>query len=450
MHARTALTRRFLTRARAGSRRVARWAIAAGLLEACMEDWTIRPDDFDASETPVVEGSAAEDAGPEGAADASDFLSTPDAAERDGDAVDATSGACEAPCMDLLPAPRDAATDDPCEGQLCEHGGVCEAQSAGFRCECAGTGFQGRSCEEDIDECKAGASCDAPYPCTNALGGYSCLGQFADWPMPDAAQGSNLRPQYERSRSDAVVRDIVTGLSWQRLLPATYATCTPPSASEGACTRVDASAYCEQLVLDGLEDWRLPSKIELESLLDFTRDGVSIDDDVFPASGFPVWSISPAARSGEAWVVDFALGANVIAPESSRFRVRCVRGARAGTTAQRYIIERNAGTVLDTRTGLLWRENEQFQLVSAAGAAALCARLGDYRLPTVKELLTIMAPARAPALDPEVFPNYGPAEYWSSTVVEGATVPSTFAVRSIDGLISALPADYSGTARCVR
>ena len=77
----------------------------------------------------------------------------------------------------------DGATDggdagsDLCDANPCMNGGVCSVVAGAVSCDCSGTGYQGDSCEADIDECGSGlGSCDArgASACTNDVGSFAC------------------------------------------------------------------------------------------------------------------------------------------------------------------------------------------------------------------------------------------------------------------------------------
>ena len=98
---------------------------------------------------------------------------------------------------------------------------------------------------------------------------------WADWPMPnsavDVAAGAP-NPQSYTSNGDGTVTDNVTRLKWQQASPATTYTWS------------DALSYCATLTLGGI-NWRLPSIMELASIIDTGQANAAIDPTAFPATG---------------------------------------------------------------------------------------------------------------------------------------------------------------------
>lgn len=165
--------------------------------------------------------------------------------------------------------------------------------------------------------------CRAEYPCQALESGYTCRGQFADWPPAYSASAFTA--------SNGTVRDSRSGLVWQQSVPSSYApACSGKYSSDSpagdACTWVDAKKYCAGLSFAS-GGWRLPSKAELESLVDDSRVAPAIDLNAFPStlpSGF--WSSSPSAGSSDsAWYVGFYYGHSDNSDTGGTFRVRCVR-----------------------------------------------------------------------------------------------------------------------------
>jgi len=141
---------------------------------------------------------------------------------------------------------------------------------------------------------------------------------WAEWPMPnsqaDVTAGAPNLESYT-DNGDGTVTDNVTGLMWQQVVPsATY-------------TWANAVAYCPTLALAGHSSWRLPSRIELESIVDFGQSSPSINGTYFPSTPKDwFWSSSPVAGSPSyAWGVYFFNGSASYGVVSGAGYVRCVR-----------------------------------------------------------------------------------------------------------------------------
>lgn len=66
-------------------------------------------------------------------------------------------------------------TAAPCDFAPCKNGGQCTNSGASYICNCAGTGYSGPTCQNDVDECAAGTdNCDANADCSNTVGGHTC------------------------------------------------------------------------------------------------------------------------------------------------------------------------------------------------------------------------------------------------------------------------------------
>ncbi|MFT3771535.1 MAG: FG-GAP-like repeat-containing protein [Minicystis sp.] len=82
----------------------------------------------------------------------------------------------DAPCDATLPCCTGSCVNgtcvDPCAADPCENGGTCNADGAGYTCQCA-PGFTGTNCEINIDDC-ASAPCQNGGTCVDGVNGYSC------------------------------------------------------------------------------------------------------------------------------------------------------------------------------------------------------------------------------------------------------------------------------------
>jgi len=175
-----------------------------------------------------------------------------------------------------------------------------------------GSGSSAAGAGECALACETGLVCER-------VGSPACLDpNWAEWPMSNAevdvtAGAPNLESY--KDNGDGTVTDNVTGLSWQQSVPTTtYA-------------REAAVAYCAGLSLAGHTNWRLPSYVELFSVVDPGAFSPSVDAAVFPSTPSDYfWSSTPfAAASGSAWAVDFTSGDPSGLVVSLANYVRCVR-----------------------------------------------------------------------------------------------------------------------------
>ena len=113
---------------------------------------------------------------------------------------------------------------------------------------------------------------------------------------------------------DGTVRDNLTGLVWQQ------------GFSPAAQTQAASVTYCTTVALAG-GGWRLPTILELRSIVDESVSSPSIDQVFFP--GTPVegaWSSSPLAGSSSlGWYVYFPDGVASYYDNLHNYRARCVR-----------------------------------------------------------------------------------------------------------------------------
>jgi hypothetical protein len=124
---------------------------------------------------------------------------------------------------------------------------------------------------------------------------------------------------------------------------------------------------------------------------------------------------------------------------------------RADAPPGRYEAADGESLVRDRETGLVWETTSDEAGYTWEEAKALCAGRagGAARLPTMKELLTLVDESRTdPAIDPAAFPG-STGYYWSSTVY----APNDALAWLVDFTVGAPSwADQAGAARvrCVR
>jgi hypothetical protein len=311
---------------------------------------------------------------------------------------------------------------------------------------------------------------DRLFEC-NLLLADRCLGDgtapvHPTWPMPDCqprlfsdgAQGVAAcpdpgtpgygqdscyvvnAPAFDTTSAD-VVTDLVTGLVWQRTVP--------PDEVDWW----EARDYCAALILAAADDWRLPSRVELVSLLEYSRVTPTIDTEAFPdtPSAF-FWSSSPVPFSNLAFGVRFELGFIYDHDPYGSGRVRCVRGAYLPPSPRFEVTDE---VVVDRGTGLVWQRVPFPTQLAWLDALAACEGLtladhDDWRLPTLKETQTIVDDRELePSIDVAAFPDTPPEWFWSSTVIEWPP-DQGWATSYTDGYASIHDFDEAQRVRCVR
>jgi hypothetical protein len=214
-------------------------------------------------------------------------------------------------------------------------------------------------------------------------------------------EGSGLPAEVSYDVTDELVTDTVTGLVWER----------PPHAER--TTWAEAKARCDELVLGGRDDFRLPGRIELVTILDFSELPVaaSVFEDAVADYHFTSSPVSFVA--GSAYSVYFGAGETAIASADPGSAVsRCVAGDVTAPADPQFAVA--GGLVVDRVTGLSW-ERAAAEPAPFAEATARCDSLG-MRLPSVRELQSIVDEnAHDPAVDLELFTGTEATGFWSQT-----------------------------------
>ncbi len=166
-------------------------------------------------------------------------------------------------------------------------------------------------CQEDIGSGGAGGSAgQASGGSTSAgTGGGSAADYIPEdyplWPMPSPlSEGGPNAASYVINPATGGTRvdDVITGLSWAL-------EDTPVQDFWDV-----ASSHCQGLDFDGNTDWRLPTQIELITLVDYTNSFPASDPDAF-GSFFSAlyWSSTVLASFPTMrWGVDFAYGTSTV------------------------------------------------------------------------------------------------------------------------------------------
>ncbi len=222
------------------------------------------------------------------------------------------------PCDDGVPC-----TDNGCDPAT---GCVFPGASAGTPCgvgkSCDGQSACVASCGDSIciwpencalcpgDCCAVGAKCGDQMVAVDVDGSVYCAPEYPAWGVrPESPPAS-----WFTDNGDGTVSDSQSNLMWQK------------EDSSGANTWPDAIAYCQGLVLAGHTDWRIPSRFELETLMDFSTEKPSLPVVLGGQKTEHHWTA--AALTGGvsyAWFVDFYDGKIDYSYKTDNKRVICVR-----------------------------------------------------------------------------------------------------------------------------
>ena len=213
------------------------------------------------------------------------------------------------------------------------------------------------------------------------------------------------------------VTNRTTGLMWQR---------KPDSVTLLSFSR------CSHDTLGGFSGWRLPTALELITVVDFSAQAPAINAVLFPATpsawfatSTPVWP----STALNFWTVDFSTGRTVNGSTTDGY-VRCVRPTSPPVCFAQprfWMNEKDSNasgvaTIIDRKTGLAWQRSIASDPLSWDDALRYCTSLAaGGRLPTAKELLSIVDWQASAAIDLGTFPDTPLGDYWTATAVAGSS-----------------------------
>lgn len=215
----------------------------------------------------------------------------------------------------------------------------------------------------------------------------------------------------------------------------------------------------------GIKTWRLPTILELESLLNHSSINPSIQTSAFPGTvSNDFWSSTPwNANLTYAWKIGFSLASKSYSSKTNLHYVRCVSGQ------PKYIAfnfqDNNDGSVKDNATGLIWQKCTKGQnndptcsgavaTASFGNSLVYCNGLNlagrTWRLPNVPELWSIADLTKTnPALNSTAFPATDTSTfYWTSTY----SMVNPSQAKGVEfnyGIPTGNPMTFSHNARCV-
>ena len=280
-------------------------------------------------------------------------------------------------------------------------------------------------------------------PATGQNDCYNLNGEIITTPQKDdtlyGQDGNyNINPiSYEKIISDDIelIKDKNTGLIWELKS-------SNPNDINFAKDRYsweDAKRkYIEKLNTNrygGFDDWRLPNREELRSIVDYSGVSPALSSEIFPNTEPAFyWSKDIFGDSKDmAWGVYFAYGCGICYATHKEYFVRAVRGGynpKFGDSENYNFIVNSDRTVSDLNTNLMWYQDE-LEDMSFDVATEFCKKLNfaghnDWRIPNIKELGTILDVSKKDEYwgHKKIFPNIKTAPlgfYWASS-----TFGSTF------------------------
>jgi Protein of unknown function (DUF1566)/PKD domain len=260
----------------------------------------------------------------------------------------------------------------------------------------------------------------------------------------------------------ATVTDGLTGLTWQKLDPVARYNWYQAMGVQHPTYNPSGTDVCGSSSLGGYGDWRLPSRRELVSIVNYAQGGP--DQGAFQGSGVYWSSTRLGSPSGTvAWVVyGGQVGYGIVSGLGDPCDVKCVRGAPWGQNA---FTDHGDGTVTDTMSGLRWQQSDDGIARNWEEALASCEGLtlagsADWRLPDIKELESLVYLHAADFSTPMDVAFFTPSQdtnlqsfYWSSTTSQpwlggGAAWGVDFYAGTVDD--GGFSKAYFKFSRCVR
>ena len=244
--------------------------------------------------------------------------------------------------------------------------------------------------------------------------------KWACWKMPTPASETDTpNHQSYTDLGNGAVLDNITCLVWEK---SNVATQGDWQANSDRCAALAASNWA------GFIDWRLPTRIEMASIVDVTRGNkgfasiFTINGGSFATGSYWYETIMGINNANLAWTYGGnGLTSNAMPLTTATQVSRCVRGNGTGEAPNVLAVEPTnhytiigappTGEVQDNYTGLTWQQAYSPTLLAHADAAAYCASLTlnghtGWRVPALNELAsTVNEGLVGGAVNRTAFPN---------------------------------------------
>lgn len=228
---------------------------------------------------------------------------------------------------------------------------------------------------------------------------------------------------FESVNEGRAVKDLETGLIWDN------------AHDDLELTWKDAKEYIIGLNDGnylGRNDWRLPGREELRSIVCYDDGHPAVDTAFFTSvrSAYYWTGVTDKSNLENAWGIYFGYGCAYGAPKEKHAHMKAVAGGSdpfLAPSKDRFIVNGD-GTVTDKLTGLMWMQGETPLLVQKE-ALIYCRELElagyrDWVMPTLKELATLLNLTEGGTwYYKDIFPdtNTCPQGFYQSSTVYGGT-----------------------------
>lgn len=129
----------------------------------------------------------------------------------------------------------------------------------------------------------------------------------------------------EEKGKHSIVTDKKSAIYWQ----------DNTSSQESSKDWDDAVLYCDELVINGLNHWRLPTFKELFSIVDYTRVHPAINPVFDFVNEGTYWTSTDFTPSkARAWTIDFRTGKTYYSYRTTNHAVRCVKNIPEQSTKE--------------------------------------------------------------------------------------------------------------------
>ena len=285
-------------------------------------------------------------------------------------------------------------------------------------------------------EAQGGPGCVVEGGVSDAGATDAAAAMACGFTMPNPADAGLPNPASYTPIADGTIKDNVTSLVWEGTVNA-----------NAQYKQGEAIDHCTGKG----SGWRLPTRLELVSLVDFTKQGPTIASDFVGTPAQRYWTSSIfACDPSSAYYVGFDSGSVHPVTPDNPYWLRCVKGGPSRCVGTRYQVIEAGKSVHDAVTGLTWQRDFGPQ---QTWSQAMTSCAPGWRLPSLTELQTIVDETRGgqgiPPIDGNAFLNTPLDYFWTSSPQAGDSQHAWY-VAFIHGHADLNPITSKNYVRCVR